>query len=60
MALGAAGHPYFRADWGREDVGMLLDEGTDWDEVAELVTESYRMLAPKRLAAEVDRPPPPL
>lgn len=27
----------------------------DWDEVAELVTESYRMTAPARLAAMLDR-----
>ena len=33
-------------------VALRLDVGTiDWDEVAELVTESYRLIAPKRLAA---------
>jgi len=33
-------------------VCLRLDTGTvDWDEVAELVTDSYRMQAPRRLAA---------
>ena len=37
-------------------VGLYLDrEPPDWDEVAELLTEAYRMTAPKRLAAELDR-----
>lgn len=35
-------------------VGLRLDVGEiDWEEVAELVTHSYRMIAPKRLAALV-------
>jgi hypothetical protein len=28
---------------------MVLDESTDWAEVAELVTESYRCSAPQKL-----------
>jgi len=33
-------------------VALRLDKGhIDWDEVSELVTGSYRMVAPKRLAA---------
>jgi hypothetical protein len=33
-------------------VGVRLDVGTvDWSEVAEIVVESYRMTAPKKLAA---------
>ena len=36
-------------------VGVWLDVGTvDWDEVADLMTEAYRMTAPKRLAAGLD------
>ena len=31
-------------------VGMWLDVAIDWDEVADLVKESYRMTAPKRLS----------
>lgn len=35
-------------------VGLRLDVGeVDWDEVKELVTHSYLMIAPKRLAAAV-------
>jgi predicted DNA-binding protein (MmcQ/YjbR family) len=34
-------------------VGMRLDSKPDWDEVAELVKRSYRLIAPKRLAALV-------
>lgn len=36
-------------------VGARLDVDQDWDEIAELVEESYRMTAPKRLAALLDR-----
>ena len=58
-ALRHAGHPYFYAGWGRDVVGMVLDEATDWDEVAELLTESYCVLAPQKLVALVERPPEP-
>lgn len=57
-ALHAAGHPFFRPGWGTNVVGMVIDDAVDWDEVAELVTESYCVLAPKKLVALVDRPPP--
>ena len=35
-------------------VGMRLDRGPDWDEVALLVRRSYRLVAPKRLATLVE------
>ena len=35
-------------------VGMRLDNGPDWDEVAAVVRRSYRLTAPKRLAARVE------
>ena len=36
-------------------VGVWLDVGSvDWDEVADLMTEAYRMTAPKRLVAGLD------
>jgi YjbR len=56
MAFQHLGPPYFRTDWGRNVVGVLLDEDTDWDELAELLTDSYCVQAPERLAALVSRP----
>jgi hypothetical protein len=55
-ALVASGHPFFFLGWGRNAVGMVIDGRTDWDEVRELVTESYCVRAPKKLVALVDRP----
>jgi hypothetical protein len=54
--LSHAGPPYFKPVWFPDIVGLVLGEATDWDEVAELVTESYCLLAPGHLAAQVDRP----
>jgi hypothetical protein len=54
--LVASGHPFFSLGWGRGVVGMVLDDDSDWQEVRELVTESYCMFAPKKLVALVDRP----
>ena len=53
--LRRAGHPFFVLGWGRDAMGMVLDD-PDWDEVAELVTESFCVLAPKKLTSLVDRP----
>lgn len=55
-ALGHLGPPYFRPPWAPGAVGMVLDDDVDWREVAELVTDSYCLLAPKKLVALVDRP----
>lgn len=52
-ALGHVGHPFFRPTWRPGIVGMFLDHATDWDEVAELVTDSFLLLAPKRLRNDV-------
>jgi hypothetical protein len=35
-------------------IGVRLDGAVRWDEVAELMEESYRMTAPKRLLARLD------
>jgi hypothetical protein len=35
-------------------VGVRLDSNPDWDEVAALVKRSYRLVAPKRLAALIE------
>ncbi len=42
--------PYLaRSGW----LGVYLDRTVDWDDVAGLVEESYRMTAPKRLLARL-------
>lgn len=48
------GHPYFPGNAKSDGLVVLLDAKTDWTEVAELVTESYRAVAPKKLAALLD------
>jgi predicted DNA-binding protein (MmcQ/YjbR family) len=48
-ALLSSGHPYFAPRAGHDRIGVLLTDGTDWEELHELVTESYRILAPKKL-----------
>ncbi|WP_426245511.1 MmcQ/YjbR family DNA-binding protein [Nocardioides sp. LHG3406-4] len=56
MAFEHLGPPYFRGSWGRNVVGLLLDDGTDWEELAELLTDSYCLQAPARLVEQVPRP----
>ncbi|MGH3691327.1 MAG: MmcQ/YjbR family DNA-binding protein [Acidimicrobiia bacterium] len=55
-ALRSAGHPFFAPRWRADEVGIVLDATADWDDVAELLTESYCALAPKKLIDRVDRP----
>ncbi|MEV0717374.1 MmcQ/YjbR family DNA-binding protein [Asanoa sp. NPDC050611] len=50
-AFANGGPTYFRTDWGRNVVGLRFTTRTDWGEVRELLTESYRIQAPKKLAA---------
>ena len=54
-ALVLAGHPFFKPRWGTRVMGMVIDDGLDWNEVAELIAESYCIQAPKKLAARVHR-----
>jgi hypothetical protein len=52
-----AGPPWFTAPWGTDIVGLVLEPDAadqDWDEVAELLTESWRLWAPARLAEHLD------
>ncbi|MFT3711676.1 MAG: MmcQ/YjbR family DNA-binding protein [Archangium sp.] len=47
--------PFFKPVWFANIVGLVLDEDTtDWDEVSQFVRASYRVLAPKKLAARVE------
>jgi hypothetical protein len=50
--------PFFRPRWFPNIVGLSIGSGasTDWQDVAELVTLSYRVLAPKKLVALLDSP----
>lgn len=47
------GEPYFRAGWGTDVVGLVIDHSTDWDEVEELLVASYCVQAPHDLAEQV-------
>ena len=53
-ALLAGGHPFFPSRAGRDRIGVVLADDTDWTEIRELVTASYRILAPKKLGALLD------
>jgi hypothetical protein len=48
------GHPFYAPRAGRDRIGVRLTDDTDWEEIRELVTESYRRLAPKKLIALLD------
>jgi hypothetical protein len=54
LALVHVGPPFYRPPWSPTVVGMVLDDDTDWAEVAELVTESYRFCAPRKLVRQLD------
>lgn len=56
MAFQHLGPPYFKGEWGGNAVGMLIDDATDWVELAELLTDSFCIQAPQRLADRVERP----
>jgi predicted DNA-binding protein (MmcQ/YjbR family) len=53
-ALLSIGRPFFAPRAGRDRLGVLLTDDTDWEEIRELVTESYRVIAPKKLTALLD------
>lgn len=55
LGLTASGFPFFRAEWGRNVVGAVLGDHTNWTEIAELTTDSYCEMAPKYLAARAAR-----
>jgi hypothetical protein len=49
-ALLHVGHPFYPG-WGGGLIAMVLDDKTDWDEAAEVLTDSYCICAPKKLQA---------
>jgi hypothetical protein len=40
-------------------LGVRLEVEVDWDEIAEIVEDAYRAVAPKKLVAELDTRPGP-
>ena len=52
----ATGEPFFYPKYVGSNgwIGLWVGPDTDWEEVAELVEDSYRMTAPKRLSAQLD------
>jgi hypothetical protein len=48
--------PFFRPVWFPNIAGLAIDDRVDWDEVGDLLVESYCVLAPKKLVELVDRP----
>lgn len=53
------GEQFFRPPYvgHRGWVGVRIDGEPDWDEIAEIVRDAYRQVAPKTLAATLDAPP---
>lgn len=47
---------YFRPPYvgGRGWVGVFLDSDPDWSEVAEVIVDAYRAVAPRKLVALLD------
>jgi hypothetical protein len=39
---------------GRGWLGVRIDNDPDWDEIAQIVEDAYRMVAPKKLVALLD------
>jgi hypothetical protein len=53
---------FFRPPYvgGRGWLGVRLDRDPDWTEIAEIVTDAHRQIAPARLVARLPPPDPPL
>jgi hypothetical protein len=54
--VGAYPDRFFRPPYvgHRGWLGVWLDVPVDWDEIADLVADAYRVVAPKRLVAALD------
>ena len=55
--IGSDPERFFRPPYvgGRGWIGVRLDRDADWAEIAELCQDAYRVIAPARLAAQLDR-----
>jgi len=60
MLVGSDAKRFYRPAYvgHRGWVGVRLDAGTDWDQVADLIEDSYRMTAPKRVSVLLDETRP--
>ena len=49
---------FFRPPYvgGRGWLGVRLDVALDWEEIAEIVLDAYRTIAPAKLVAQIDPP----
>ncbi len=54
LALVHLGLPFYKPPWSPTIVGAVIDDDTDWPEIADLVTESYRHCAPQKLVRQLD------
>ena len=54
----ATGEPFFYPKYvgSKGWIGVRLNSETDWEEIAELVEDSYREIAPKKLITQLDGP----
>ncbi|ASR38189.1 phosphoribosylglycinamide formyltransferase [Prauserella marina] len=54
--IGEAPLKYFRPPYvgHRGWLGVWLDRVVDWEEIAEIVTDAYRVVAPKRLLRDLE------
>ena len=52
-ALRGAGDPFFKPMWFDNIIGLALSDGVDWKMIAELVIDSYCVMAPRKLAEQV-------
>jgi hypothetical protein len=52
---------FFRPPYvgGKGWIGMRIDRDPDWDEIAGIIADAYRLVAPRRLVALLDDPPAP-
>jgi hypothetical protein len=51
--LSSIGRPFFKPVWFDDIVGIILAEAA-WTEVEELIVDSYRVVAPRRLLSRLD------
>ncbi|HEX4953014.1 MAG TPA: MmcQ/YjbR family DNA-binding protein [Thermoanaerobaculia bacterium] len=56
MLVAAYPERYFRPPYvgHRGWLGVYLDVPVNWEEIADLVTDAYRMVAPRRLVVELE------